>query len=151
MNLWGESNMDHPSSCESSTFTALGGVTFGLITCADLIYRFPTLDLVDSGVDHYVAPVAWDDSMAQMQIMGWAQGFSLAHGVNLIVSNQRTSSESGSGAWSAGSTQSYTFAPSNKVRGQVSQVPNHSFSVFGAHTTSSGFALTKHTSRATRQ
>lgn len=117
--------MDAPTECNPSTFTALtstveGGVTFGLITCADLIYEFPTVDLINShGVVHFVVPVAWDDSMAQMQVMGWAQGFSLAHGVNVVVSNHRTASESGSGAWSSGSTQSYVFAPSNKGDAKV--------------------------------
>ena len=48
--------------------------------------------------------------------MGNSQGFSVANGVNVVVSNHRSSSESGSGAWSgsAGETKSYVFAPSNK-------------------------------------
>ena len=45
LNLWGEANMATPSECERVTFSpvALAGRTFGLVTCADLIYAEPTL------------------------------------------------------------------------------------------------------------
>ena len=112
LNLWGEANMATPSECERVTFSpvALAGRTFGLVTCADLIYAEPTLALADAGVSDFVAPVAWDDSMAQMQVLGWAQGFSSTLGVNLVIANHRGSAESGSGAFASGDALAYTFS-----------------------------------------
>ena len=50
-NLWGESAyIDVPEGNHPTTFTTDAGVTFGLVVCADLIYKSPVLDLVGSGV-----------------------------------------------------------------------------------------------------
>ena len=75
------------------------------------VYRgATTLALADAGVSDFVAPVAWDDSMAQMQVLGWAQGFSSTLGVNLVIANHRGSAESGSGAFASGDALAYTFS-----------------------------------------
>ncbi|KOO24769.1 pantetheinase [Chrysochromulina tobinii] len=67
-NLWGERNVDIPQSCPMASFTTSFNVTFGLITCADLIYEFPASRLVrERHVEHFVMPAAWSDEMAQMQ------------------------------------------------------------------------------------
>ena len=66
-NLWGETNVGVPSDCPVASFTTSFGITFGLITCADLIYRFPGSALLKQGVRHFVLPAAWSDEMAQMQ------------------------------------------------------------------------------------
>lgn len=109
-NLWGESNVDVPSTCPMASFTTSFGVEFGLITCADLIYEFPAERLqTERGISHFVLPAAWSDEMAQMQAMAFAQGWSLRHNATLILANHRTSSESGSGVWRAGRTLAATF------------------------------------------
>ena len=41
LNLWGEPNVGVPANCPEASFTTRFGVTFGLITCADLIYNYP--------------------------------------------------------------------------------------------------------------
>ena len=89
-NLWGEANMDVPQSCPLATFATSFGVTFGLLTCADLIYARPAAALLAAGVTDFVVPLAWSNAMAQMQVLPWAQAFSLAHGVNLVVANHKT-------------------------------------------------------------
>ena len=110
-NLWGEANVGVPSDCPVASFTTRFNVTFGLMTCADLIYRFPASSLLERGVRHFLLPAAWSDEMAQMQVLPFAQGWSLRHNATLVVSNHRTASESGSGVWQAGRALAYTFAP----------------------------------------
>jgi len=121
LNLWGEPNMDVPSDCPAMSFksTSLGGVEFGIVTCADLIYELPVATLLGRNVLDFLVPVAWDYSMAQMQVMGWAQGFSATYGVNLVVSNHRTADESGSGIWANGLPLATQFDPSKQGSSSV--------------------------------
>jgi predicted amidohydrolase len=121
-NLWGESNMDIPKDCPLQSFTTSFGVTFGVLTCADLIYKHPALTLLGQGVRDFVVPAAWSDGMAQMQALGYAQGWSLAHCVNVILSNQPGDAESGSAILSCGKALAYTFHPGRGGVVQVSQV-----------------------------
>ena len=109
-NLWGEANIDVPQSCPLATFTTNFGVTFGLLTCADLIYARPAAALLAAGVTDFVVPLAWSNAMAQMQILPWAQAFSLTHSVNLVVANHKTRSESGSAAIERGAVLAYEYA-----------------------------------------
>jgi predicted amidohydrolase len=122
-NLWGETNMDIPQDCPEASFTTSFGVTFGLLTCADLIYTQPALTLLrKKNISDFVLPAAWSDEMAQMQVLGYAQGWSFAYGVNLILCNQRTSSMSGSGIFQSGVDVKYTFATSGRAKVEVAQV-----------------------------
>jgi len=111
-NLWGEANVGVPANCPVASFTTRFNVTFGLMTCADLIYHFPASSLLERRVRHFLLPAAWSDEMAQMQVLAFAQGWSLQHNATLVVSNHRTAAESGSGIWQAGRALAYTFAPS---------------------------------------
>ena len=113
-NLWGEANMDVPLDCPHASFTTSFNVTFGLLTCADLIYAKPAAALLGEGIRNFLVPLAWSNEMAQMQVLGWAQAFSLRHAVNLVVANHRTSSESGSGAWSSGTALKYVYSPGER-------------------------------------
>lgn len=109
-NLWGETNVDTPP-LEKVTFTTKFGTTFGMITCADLIYNHPALDLVEQGVKDFVMPLAWSNEMAQMQALAYAQGWTIANNVNLILANHRTSSESGSAILVSGTPVSQYYSP----------------------------------------
>jgi pantetheine hydrolase len=106
LNLWGETNMGRPADCPMTSFTPSFGVTFGLITCADLVYSFPTLGLrswvVKSGVTDFVVPVAWNNGWSQMQVMATAQGWSLRANATLTVANELLRQSSGSGVWQRG-------------------------------------------------
>lgn len=113
VNLWGETNMDTPQDCPEASFKTSFGVEFGVITCADLIYEYPAVALVERNITNFLVPVAWDDSMAQMQVLGWAQAFSLRFSVNVVMCNHRSGGESGSGIWSSGQVLSYQFDPNS--------------------------------------
>lgn len=117
MNLWGESNVEVPADCEEVTFRTSFNVTFGVITCADIIYEFPALSLVEKGIRDFVWPAAWTAEMAHLQVMAFGQGWSLRHGVNLLLSNLQQS-DIGSAIWTAGRTLVYD----NKVDENASRL-----------------------------
>ena len=115
-NLWGEAEyFDEPANCPLSSFqiTSRMGVAvdFGLFTCADLIYEFPPTGLLKEGLLNFVAPMAWSDEMAQMQALPSYQAWSLAKCINLVATNHRGPSMSGSGAFSCGRVLAATFSP----------------------------------------
>lgn len=114
-NLWGESNVDAAPTAEKVSFTTKFGVTFGMFVCADLIYEHPVLDLVRAGVKNFAMPLAWSNEMAQMQALAYAQGWSAANGVNLILANHRGSSESGSGILVSGYPAAQTYSPGSRA------------------------------------
>jgi predicted amidohydrolase len=111
-NLWGEAAyFDEPLDCQQVSFTTSFNVQFGLFTCADLIYEFPAIALIDAGLVNFVAPMAWSDEMAQMQALPSYQAWSLAHCVNFVATNHRSTRMSGSGAFSCGRVVASTFDP----------------------------------------
>mmetsp|Transcript_20120 Transcript_20120/g.41710 ORF Transcript_20120/g.41710 Transcript_20120/m.41710 type:complete len:608 (+) Transcript_20120:85-1908(+) len=117
-NLWGEdAYFDVPQECRKANFTTSFGVTFGLFICADLIHYFPAQQMVDDGLTNFVAPVAWSDEMAQMQVMPLHQGWSLRNCANILVSNHPwiggSTKSSGSGIFSCGDVKAYYYTPSN--------------------------------------
>lgn len=113
-NLWGEANIDVPPA-EAVSFTTKFGETFGMFTCADLIYQHPALDLVAKGIKNFVMPLAWSNEMAQMQSLAYAQGWSLANKVNLVLANHRTGSESGSAILVSGNPVSQFYRPADSA------------------------------------
>jgi len=90
LRLQGEWYMTTPQECRVASFTPSFNVTFGLFTCADLIYTFPAATMAEQGIKHFLMPAAWTDEMSQMQVMAFAQGWSLEHNVTLVLSNLRT-------------------------------------------------------------
>eukprot|EP00403_Amphidinium_massartii_P036065 CAMPEP_0178440128 /NCGR_PEP_ID=MMETSP0689_2-20121128/36575_1 /TAXON_ID=160604 /ORGANISM="Amphidinium massartii, Strain CS-259" /LENGTH=494 /DNA_ID=CAMNT_0020062805 /DNA_START=68 /DNA_END=1548 /DNA_ORIENTATION=+ len=105
-NLWGEQQqVDVPSGCDVVSFPTHFGVTFGLFTCADLIYEHPAHHLLAAGIRDFAVPVAWSNEMSQMQVLGYAQGWSLSNGANLLLANHHGAAESGSAV--ATSSSSY--------------------------------------------
>ena len=104
-NLWGEAEMTIPQTCPTVSFNTTFGVTFGLLTCADLIYEAPALTLLNvDRVRHFVMPAAWTNIDAQMQPNAWAQGWAARAGAaaSLVLANHRGKDSSGSGVWAAG-------------------------------------------------
>eukprot|EP00937_MAST-01D_sp_MAST-1D-sp2_P003924 g3924.t1 len=104
-NLWGETPpMSTPTVCAEVAFTTSFGVRFGLATCADLIYPQPMLRLLSAGVQHFLLPTSWSNTDGQMQVLGYAQGWSAnaGRGVSLTVANNRGEGESGSGVFVGG-------------------------------------------------
>jgi len=111
VNLWGESWMDASTSRQLATFTPKEiGVKFGLFTCADVIYSWPALHLVEQGVRHFAMPLAWSNEMAQMQPLGWVQSWSRVANATLLASNQWSRGiMSGSGIFSQGDVRASTY------------------------------------------
>jgi predicted amidohydrolase len=57
-NLWGEAaHFDTPQNCPDVSFQTSFGVTFGLFTCADIIFRHPAQRMVAHAVQHFVVGV----------------------------------------------------------------------------------------------
>jgi predicted amidohydrolase len=57
-NLWGEAvHFDTPQKCPDVSFRTSFGVTFGLFTCADVIFRHPAQRMVAHAVQHFVVGV----------------------------------------------------------------------------------------------
>mmetsp|Transcript_163689 Transcript_163689/g.524941 ORF Transcript_163689/g.524941 Transcript_163689/m.524941 type:complete len:537 (+) Transcript_163689:66-1676(+) len=110
-NRWGEWPVDPSADCRAATLTPRAlNITFGMFTCADLIYNWPALHLVSKGVRHFVMPLAWTNEMAQMQPLGWLQSWSLVANATLLAANARTPmEESGSGIFSRGEAISYGY------------------------------------------
>ena len=68
MNLWGEASyMSVPKDCQVVSFSTSFNQTFGLFTCADLIYNFPADHLISQAIDQFIVPSAWSDEMAQVR------------------------------------------------------------------------------------
>ena len=122
-NLWGEAEMSVPQTCPQVAFNTSFGVTFGLLTCADLIYAQPALALLAAGTRHFLMPAAWTNVDAQMQANAFAQGWSAraGAGTSLVVANHRGTDSSGSGVWAAGRTLSFQY-DTRAAEGQVQVV-----------------------------
>ena len=128
-NLYGEREMSTPLTprCAEVTFNTTFGVRFGIFTCADLIYAQPAVRLLQMppmglGVRHFVMPTSWSNVDAQMQVGGYAQGWSLlaGPGTSLAMANGRQDRmESGSGIWSGGVPLAFAYDTSSSVAGQV--------------------------------
>lgn len=76
---------------------------FGLLTCFDLIFKSPAVDLIESyNIDTLIFPTWWYDEIPILTALQYQDGWSWAHKVNLISSNiQRPSlGSTGSGIFS---------------------------------------------------
>ncbi|XP_065345214.1 pantetheinase-like [Cloeon dipterum] len=88
--LFGEIALNHTDIPDITTFITDFGVTFGVITCFDLMFRSPTVDLVRKfNVDAVVFPTAWFSELpfltASQAQAAWAAGMKvslLASGIN---------------------------------------------------------------------
>ncbi|CAB3360092.1 Hypothetical predicted protein [Cloeon dipterum] len=88
--LFGEIALNHTDVPDNTTFITDFGVTFGVITCFDLMFRSPTVDLVRKfNVDAVVFPTAWFSELpfltASQAQAAWAAGMQvslLASGIN---------------------------------------------------------------------
>ena len=103
-NLWGEHAVDAGSECALPTFfSAELNMSFGIFVCADLVNVWPALELVNSGVQHFLMPLSWSNEMFQMQPLPWIQAWSKRMNVTIAAANARTrGSSTGSGIFSSG-------------------------------------------------
>ncbi|CAJ1449232.1 unnamed protein product [Effrenium voratum] len=109
--LWGEHALDASQECSTVSFRIKDlDVPFGVFICADLIYSWPSLQLVNEGIRHFVMPLSWSNEMAQMQPLGWQQAWSRANSAVLLAANTRSASTSGSGIFVRGLAAAKAYA-----------------------------------------
>lgn len=102
MNLYGETDLfDTPNFCAEESF-GVKGVTFGVLICADLGYQFPSKNYLNRGIRHFIAPVYWTDTMAEMSPIPYFSSWAKQNEAYLVVSQLRTSENSGSAIMSPG-------------------------------------------------
>ena len=99
-------NFDVPP-LEHVAFTTSFGVTFGLFTCSDLLYKEPALGLVERGVKYFIFTTAWANSLPYFMSIAVQQAWSRKTGTYLLASNYHWPQYSdfpgtGSGIYSSG-------------------------------------------------
>ena len=78
---------DVPPSPEHITFTASFGVSFGVFTCYDILFRDPSLFLVEKGVQNFIFPTAWGSQLPYLVSVAFQQAWSLTTGTTLLAAN----------------------------------------------------------------
>jgi len=103
---------------EHVAFTTSFGVTFGLFTCSDLLYKEPALGLVERGVKYFIFTTAWANSLPYFMSIAIQQAWSRKTDTYLLASNYHWPQYSdfpgtGSGIYSSG-TPITTFVSGEK-------------------------------------
>nr|XP_054600820.1 biotinidase isoform X1 [Nothobranchius furzeri] len=111
-NLYFEEAFDQPPQAEIATFDTPFAGTFGLIVCFDILFRDPTVTLVEQveqthqpfqccipsellflllfqGVRQLVFPTAWMNQLPLLDSIQFQQAFSLGANVSLLAANIR--------------------------------------------------------------
>ena len=78
---------DVPLSPEHVTFTTSFGVTFGVFTCYDILFRDPALYLVEKGVQNFIFTTAWGSQLPYFVSIAFQQAWSLKTGTTLLAAN----------------------------------------------------------------
>lgn len=103
------------------------GVTFGIFTCFDILYKNPSECLLHVGVKNFIFPTAWGNSFPYYMSTVVQQGWSFHNGVNLLAANLHVNIPlgdfygTGSGIYSAGVAKKYfmTGKTMEKATGKV--------------------------------
>uniref|UniRef100_A0A1A7WLY4 Biotinidase n=1 Tax=Iconisemion striatum TaxID=60296 RepID=A0A1A7WLY4_9TELE len=88
-NLYFEEAFNQPPQAEIATFETPFAGTFGLIVCFDILFRDPTVTLVEQGVRQLVFPTAWMNQLPLLDSIQFQQAFSLGANVSLLAANIR--------------------------------------------------------------
>ena len=101
------------------TFTTSFGITFGTMTCFDLLYKEPGDCIINKEhIKHVVLPTAWGNNYPFYMSIVVQQAWSMKHGVNFLAANVQYASyrgnsskvqyvSSGSGIYSSGYAMKY--------------------------------------------
>ena len=97
---------DAPLAPEHITFTTSFGVTFGIFTCYDILFRDPPLVMVEKRVQNFIFPTAWGSQLPYFVSHAIQQAWSLTTGTTLLAANfhspTMTFPGTGSGIYSSG-------------------------------------------------
>ncbi|XP_024113996.1 biotinidase [Oryzias melastigma] len=88
-NLYYEYSFDTPPQPEIITFDTPFGGRFGLMVCFDLLFRDPTVTLVERGVRQLIFPTAWMNALPLLDSIQFQRAFSLGANVTLLAANTR--------------------------------------------------------------
>ncbi|XP_057683445.1 biotinidase isoform X2 [Corythoichthys intestinalis] len=91
-NLYFENAFDKPPQPEIVTFDTPFAGRFGLITCFDILFYEPTINLLEMGVRQLVFPTAWMNQLPLLDIIQFQRAFSLGADVTLLAANIRSDS-----------------------------------------------------------
>ena len=103
------------------------GVTFGIFTCFDILFRNPSECLLNKGIKNFIFPTAWGNSFPYYMSTAVQQGWSFRNGVNLLAANLHVSIPlgdwygTGSGIYSAGVAKKY-FMTANSMEKATGKV-----------------------------
>ena len=118
VHLYGGEAMDFnypPASQKPVFFKTSIGVTFGVFTCFDILFNFPTFDLVEQGVKNFLFSTYWGSEFPALISIAIQQSWSRVTKTNLIAANLNCQQPyclnliglpgSGSGIYSSGAVQ----------------------------------------------
>ncbi|GAB6023858.1 hypothetical protein CHUAL_008597 [Chamberlinius hualienensis] len=127
VNLYLEPQFDRPPYPPDyvSTFTH-NSITYGLITCFDILWYYPLVQMVESNrINQILMPTAWDDGLPFLTSVQSQQAWSIGLNINLIAANVQRSKDGyrGSGIYSGSAGYiNYTYDTSNTNRLILSQI-----------------------------
>ena len=104
-------NPGNSTSCVS--FDTSFGVTFGIFTCFDLLYKEPPLCLVNKGIRNIIFPTAWGSVYPFYVATANQQSWSWKYKANFLGANQHVPQSTfpfystGSGIYSSGTAKQY--------------------------------------------
>uniref|UniRef100_A0A3P8TGW4 Biotinidase n=1 Tax=Amphiprion percula TaxID=161767 RepID=A0A3P8TGW4_AMPPE len=88
-NLYFEQAFDKPPQAEIITFDTPFAGKFGLIICFDILFRDPTVALVERGVRQLIFPTAWMNQLPLLDAIQFQRAFSLGANVTVLAANIR--------------------------------------------------------------
>lgn len=89
-NLYFEDAFDTPPLTEVITFDTPFAGEFGLIICFDILFREPTIQLVEKGVRQLIFPAAWMNQLPLLDLIQFQRAFSLGNNVTLLGASIRS-------------------------------------------------------------
>ncbi|XP_037076705.1 pantetheinase-like [Pollicipes pollicipes] len=93
------------------------GVVFGLMTCFDILFEVPAVELTRRGISHVVFPTDWHDELPSLTALQMHSAYARGLGVTLLSAGlhvHRTASV-GSGIYTAAGALNYTYDYANEA------------------------------------
>lgn len=87
---------------ERSSFETDFGVTFGMLTCFDILFYEPVMHLIKKGIRNFVFPAMWTSELPFLSAVQTYESWAIGNNVNLLAAgtNMAQSGSSGSGIFS---------------------------------------------------
>ncbi|XP_048505970.1 vanin-like protein 1 isoform X2 [Athalia rosae] len=107
-NLFGEAGLNVTSTPDISTFTTDFGVTFGHFICFDILFKTPTLSLINHyNITDILYPTHWFSELPYLTAVQAQSAWSYSNDVNLLASsyNNPATGSGGSGIFAGTSGQ----------------------------------------------